>query len=187
MRKFLLRVFLAVRHLIIPDDRTPLQVAIDEGLTVGEHFVCQEGCVLDPGHVWLITIGNFVTLAPHVIILAHDASTKQAMGYTKIGNVNIGNNVFIGANSTVLPGVTIGDGAIIGANSLVSHDVPPDTVFVGNPARFLMTTAEYYEKNRARMETAPVYGAEYMKRNITAEQKEQMKQALTEHRIGFVV
>ncbi len=49
----------------------------------------------------------------------------------------IGNDVWIGQNSTILPGVHIGDGAIIGLNSVVSKDVEPYTVAAGNPARFI--------------------------------------------------
>lgn len=48
-----------------------------------------------------------VSIAPRVYILCHDASTKNTLGYTKIGRVRIGNNVYIGANTTILPGVTI--------------------------------------------------------------------------------
>ena len=74
-------------------------------------------CIIDPGHCWLISVGDRVTLAPRVHILAHDASLKETLGYTKIGRVKIGNDVFIGANTTILPGVTIGDKVVIGANS----------------------------------------------------------------------
>ena len=186
MRKLVLFFYRIIKHLINPDDRSQLQVEIDDGLTVGKRFNCQDGCIIDPGHAWLITIGDNVTFAPRVHIRAHDASTKSELDYTKIGLVNIGNNVFIGANSTVLPGVTIGDGSIIGANSLVTHDVPPGTVYAGNPAVFLMTVEEYYAKNRERMKTAPVYGIEYYRPNITPERKMQMKRELADHRIGFV-
>lgn len=50
------------------------------------------------------------------------------------GDINIGNDVWVGMNSTILSGVTIGDGAIIGAYSVVSKDVPPYSVACGNPA-----------------------------------------------------
>ena len=50
------------------------------------------------------------------------------------GDTVIGNDVWIGQNATILPGVHIGDGAIIGANSVVSSDVEPYTIVVGNPA-----------------------------------------------------
>lgn len=51
------------------------------------------------------------------------------------GDTVIGNDVWIGQNSTILPGVHIGDGAIIGANSVVGSDVNPYTIIVGNPAK----------------------------------------------------
>lgn len=82
-------------------------------MKVGDNPNFQDGIIFDPSHCWLITIGNNVTIAPRVYILCHDASTKLSLGYTKIGKVIIGNNVFIGANTTVLPSVTIGNGARI--------------------------------------------------------------------------
>ncbi|HWS73351.1 MAG TPA: acyltransferase [Thermoanaerobaculia bacterium] len=50
-------------------------------------------------------------------------------------HVTIGDDVWLGASSTILPGVTIGDGAVIGANSVVIRDVPPYEIHAGNPAR----------------------------------------------------
>lgn len=60
--------------------------------------------IIDPGHCWLIELGDDVTLAPRVHSLAHDASTKRELGYTRIAKVKIGSNVFIGAGSIVLSG-----------------------------------------------------------------------------------
>lgn len=67
------------------DIRSSLQVAIDNGLTIGKNPNIQDGVRLDPSHCWLISIGDCVTLAPNVVVLAHDASTKRKIGYTKIG------------------------------------------------------------------------------------------------------
>lgn len=67
---------------------------ISMGMKVGENFKRLNGVILDPSHCWLIEIGNNVTMAPNVHILCHDASTKQHLGYTKIGRVTIGDNVF---------------------------------------------------------------------------------------------
>lgn len=53
------------------------------------------------------------------------------------GDIVIGNDVWIGRESVIMPGVTIGDGAIIAAYSVVTKDVPPYTVAGGNPARFI--------------------------------------------------
>ena len=51
--------------------------------------------------------------------------------------MNIGKNVWIGGGSIILPGVSIGDGVTIGAGSVVTHDIPPYTVAVGNPCRVI--------------------------------------------------
>lgn len=156
------------------------------GLKVGKNFGRLNGVILDPSHCWLITIGDNVTLAPRVHILAHDASTKSFLNYTKIGRVNIGNNVFIGAESVVLPNVNIGDNVIIGANSTVTKDIPSNSVYAGNPARFMCTVEEYIEKNKKRMENSPVYEEEYTLRgNIDDSKKAKMYDEL-ENKIGFV-
>ena len=152
---------------------------ISMGMQVGSNFERLRGVVLDPSHCWLIQIGNNVTMDPNVHILCHDASTKQFLGYTKIGRVTVGNNVFIGAASVVLPGVTLGDNVILGANSTVAHDVPDNSVVVGSPARVVCTLEAYLEKEKRHMETAPVYGEEFTLRgHISAERRSRQKQEL---------
>ena len=64
---FLLSVKNRIFHI---DPRSQLEIAIDNGMTVGKHFQMKDGCILDPGHVFLITIGDNVTFAPRVHILA---------------------------------------------------------------------------------------------------------------------
>lgn len=159
---------------------------IKMGMKVGENFKRLNGVILDPAHCWLITIGDNVTMAPRVHILAHDASTKGFLNYTKIGRVNIGNNVFIGAESVVLPNVTIGDNVVIGANSTVTKDIPSNSVYAGNPAKFICTIDEYIEKNKRKMEESPVYGEEYtLRQNVDNSKKQKMYEEL-ENKIGFV-
>lgn len=58
---------------------------VKKGLTIGENVFINFGCIIDESFCWLIEIGNNVTLAPNVHILAHDASTKKELGYTKLG------------------------------------------------------------------------------------------------------
>ena len=55
----------------------------------------------------------------------------------RYGKIIIGNNCFIGARSTILPGVTIGDNTIIGAGSVVTKDIPSNVVAVGNPCKII--------------------------------------------------
>ena len=64
------------------------------------------------------------------------AELHMTMGHpTCKGNINIGNDVWIGAKSTIMSGVTIGDGAIIGSTATVAKDVPPYAIVVGNPGK----------------------------------------------------
>jgi len=157
------------------------------GMKVGKNFNRLHGVILDPAHCWLITIGDNVTMAPNVHILAHDASTCYEIGYAKIGRVNIGNNVFIGASTIVLPNVTIGDNVIIGAGAVVTKDLPSNGVYAGNPAKKIMCYSEYIEKQANSLRNSPVYGDEYTTRNkhLTNEQKAEMYSAL-ENSTGFV-
>lgn len=160
---------------------------IKMGLKVGKNFKRLNGVILDPGHCWLLEIGDNVTMAPRVHILCHDASTKTHLGYTKIGRVTIEDNVFIGASTVVLPDVTIGKNSIIGANSVVTKDVPEGVVMAGNPARVICTTEEYLAKQKAKMENLPCYDASYtLGGGITEEKKKQMKDELKD-KMGFVV
>lgn len=63
------------------------------------------------------------------------------------GKVTIGNNVYIGNNSLIMPGVIIGNNVLIAAGSVVTHSVPDNVVIGGNPAKILSTIEEYYKRN----------------------------------------
>lgn len=159
---------------------------VSMGLKIGKNFGRLNGVILDPSHCWLIEIGDNVTLAPRVHILCHDASTKTFLNYTKIGRVTIGSNVFIGAESVVLPGVTIGDNVIIGAGSIVTHDIPDGVVAIGNPARVVCSLEEYLHKEKMRMEESPCYGEEYtLRKNVPMELRLKQKSELS-RKIGYI-
>lgn len=155
-----------------------------DGLKVGENFQMLEGCMIDPGHCWLISIGDHVTLAPRVHILTHDASTKMFLGYTKIGKVTIGNHVFIGAGTIILPNTRIADNTIIGAGSVVTKDCKSG-VYAGNPARYICSMAEYLDKEKELMLHTCVYDREWTIGRITDERKDRMAKDLDDQ-IGFV-
>ena len=156
------------------------------GMKVGKNFKRLNGVILDPSHCWLIEIGDNVTLAPRVHILCHDASTKQFLNYTKIGRVTIGNNVFVGAESVVLPGVTIGDNVIIGANSTVTHNIPSNTVYAGTPAKMLGTLEEYLGKEKMRMENSPCYDEFYtLRKDVSMQFRMKQKDELA-GKMGYI-
>jgi acetyltransferase-like isoleucine patch superfamily enzyme len=99
-------------------------------------------------------IGRFTSIAPGVTILLGgehhlewvtnypfpllfpDARSISGYPYSR-GDVTIGSDVWIGQNALILSGVTIGDGAVIGANSVITRDVDPFSIWVGNPARLI--------------------------------------------------
>lgn len=144
---------------------------IKNGLKVGTDFTRMKGVILDPGHVWHIQIGDRVTIAPNVHILAHDSSFKLFLGYTRVGNVIIGNDVFIGAESVILPNVKIGNNCIIGANSTVHSSIPDNVVVAGNPAKIICTIEEYLEKARTQLAEFDVFDESYTLRNHLSNDK----------------
>lgn len=182
-----LSIYLWIRkHLLKIDDRSQLEIAISNGLKIGENCHILGECIIDPGHCWLISIGDNVTLAPRVHILAHDASTKRILGYTLIGRVTIGNNVFIGAGSIILPNVKIGNNVIVGAGSVVSRTIPDNSVALGTPARIICSYEEFVEKKKKIFSKTPHYSEEYAIGNITEEKKKQMIEELS-NTIGFII
>lgn len=160
---------------------------VGRGLKIGRNVVVQKDVVIDYSHVWHIEIGSDVTIAPRVIILAHDASTKNELGYTRVGKVMIGSRVFIGAGTIILPGVSIGDDVIIGAGSVVSRDIESNSVVVGNPARVLCTKSEFLEKKKIEMSLVPCFDESYTLRGgVSRETKAEMNEKMKD-RIGYVV
>lgn len=103
-----------------------------------------------------LQIGNHVTLTG-VTCLTHDASLKRFLGNdcNKIGRIVIGNNVFIGKQTVILPNVKIGDNVIVGVGSIVTHDIPSNSVVVGNPAKVMCSIDQFVEKHKRNMEEHP--------------------------------
>ena len=82
-----------------------------------------------------IIIGRNCHITYGCVILSHDGSAKQrGAGNDGEWKVIIGNNVFIGVNSVILPNVSIGENTVIGAGSVVTKDIPPNVIAKGNPA-----------------------------------------------------
>lgn len=157
----------------------------NRGLNLGVNVQFAGDVFLDPSHCFLINIGNNVTFAPNVRLIAHDASTKQFLGFTRIGMVTIRDDCFIGDSVVILPGVTIGPHAIVGAGSVVSKDVPQNSVVVGCPARVMCTLEEYLSKRKKAAEDIGVFGLEYREGDLTTERRNEMIKALATSQ-GFI-
>lgn len=93
-----------------------------------------------------ISVGKNTVIGYNTTILAHEYLITEY----RLGEVKIGNEVMIGANSTILPGVEIGDGAIVSAGTLVHRDVPAGSFVGGNPMQLIYTK----EQREQREQTA---------------------------------
>ena len=152
------------------------------GLTIGENTDIFTS-LIDYEHGYLISIGDNVTLASDVRLLTHDASTKKMLDYSKVGRIRIGNDVFVGAQSIILPNVSIGDRVVIGAGSVVTKDIPSNSVAAGNPCRIIGTYDDYEQKCRELFKNAPRQETEYEEKS--RDEKEQLRELLKEGGWGF--
>lgn len=92
-----------------------------------------------------IRFGDDCLVGPgvHIYTASHPVSVRErAMGNEFGKPVRIGNNVWLGGRSVILPGVTIGDGSVVGAGAVVTKDVPENVIVTGNPARILRALSE---------------------------------------------
>lgn len=156
----------------------------NRGVTFGENFNGPDSSI-DFCYGHLVTIGDKVTISG-TTILAHDGSTKKPLGYCKVAPVKIGNDVFIGYGSIVLPGVTIGNKVIVGAGTVVSKDIPDNVVVVrgtDSAYRVICTYDEYIDKQKKMMETLPISDINCLER--TENEWEQWKSELNKAGRGF--
>lgn len=169
----ILKIFKKVNYSNI-DNLRNRGVKIGENVDIINSYI--EYC-----HGFLVSIGNNVTIT-NASILAHDASTKKFIGYSKVGRVDIGNDVFIGYGSIILPNTKIGNKVIVGAGTVIAKDVPDNVVVVGNPFRILCTFDEYIEANIKKMKHGPTYNTLWS--NKSEEEKKQMFRELSDT-IGY--
>ena len=112
------------------------------GMKVGDKTSFALMVMLDVMFPEKISVGRNTVIGYNTTLLAHEYLIKEY----RLGNIEIGDEVMIGANVTVLPGVTIGDGAIVSAGTLVHKDVPAGAFVGGNPMRIIYTKEELQER-----------------------------------------
>ena len=134
--------------------RNPIKFAKDKGVKIGN------GCKIYAPDVgmfssepWLITIGDNCYITYGVRFITHDGGTLvikpeeyNADPFVICGDITVGNNVYIGERTTILPGVTIGDNVIIGCGAVVCKDIPSNSIAAGVPCRVINTRNAYVDK-----------------------------------------
>lgn len=110
---------------------------------------------------YLISIGNHVRINSGVKLITHDGgywilrSPKSGYGDTfkyadKFGRIIIMDNVHIGTDVIIMPGVTIGENTVIACGAIVTHDVPPNSIWGGIPAKYIESLDEYVKKAKEK-------------------------------------
>jgi len=101
------------------------------GMKVGRNVAVGLSAVFDIFFPELIELGDNCIIGYGTTVLAHEFLRRE----WRTGNVRIGRNVLVGANSTILAGVSIGDNSVVGACSLVNGNIPANSFYAGVPAR----------------------------------------------------
>jgi acetyltransferase-like isoleucine patch superfamily enzyme len=96
-----------------------------------------------------IEIGNNLRMGPHVGLISANHDPDDYDRWLPAEPIRIGDNVWIGMNSVVMPGVRIGNNVVIGANSVVTHDLPDNVVAVGSPCRAVREKPPYQGRDYA--------------------------------------
>lgn len=117
---------------------SPFWCDLGFNISVGKNFYANRNLIIQDGA--RVTFGNNVLIGPNCLITTAEHVKDPELrknGYEIAKSVNISDNVWIGAGSTILAGVTIGENTIIGAGSLVNKNIPANVVAVGNPCRVI--------------------------------------------------
>ena len=116
-------------------------------ITIGENFYTNHNVTILDGAK--VTFGDNVFIAPNCVFstAGHPIDSEQrAKGLEIARPITVGNNVWIGANVSVLPGVTIGSSSIIGAGRVVNKDIPEGVIAAGNPCKVIRKITEEDKK-----------------------------------------
>ena len=114
------------------------------GVKIGKN--CSIGTIEFGSEPYLVTIGDYVQITKDVKFFCHGAAwvlRRENPNVDFFGKIKVGNNVYIGNNSLIMPGVTIGDNVIIAAGSVVAKTIPNDSIVGGNPAKIIGNVNEF--------------------------------------------
>jgi len=117
------------------------------GANLGKNIFFGEGVYIELENAKLLQIAEGVTLSAFCKIILHDSSLNNVKGFDVLyGKVIIGKNAYIGAGSIILPGSVIGENTIVGAGSVVKGVLKENSIYAGNPVRYLGSIGQMQEK-----------------------------------------
>ncbi|USD24820.1 acyltransferase [Flagellimonas marinaquae] len=139
------KIFHLLKNYYFIFTKSGVEYARSLGVTIGSD--CRVLTSSFGSEPWLITIGNKVTITSGVRLLTHDGATwlcedKKGRRYS-YKKITIGDNVFIGTNSILMPGVKIDHNVIVAAGSVVTKSVPTGVIVGGNPAKIIGSYEDY--------------------------------------------
>lgn len=120
---------------IIDSQNIKKGILCDPGDNLGNYIQATNG----------IIFGNNIELGPGVKIISSNHKVNNFIKHEECQPIIIGNNVWIGANSVVLPGVNIGNNVVVGAGSIVTKNIDSNSIAVGNPCKVIKIKEEYIE------------------------------------------
>lgn len=137
-----------------------------EGVQIGKG--CRILSNVATSEPWLVSIGDRVTISSRVSLVTHDGSgwmlqDERGRRY-RYAPIRIGDDVFVGAGATIMPGVEIGDRVVVGAGSVVTRSVPSGSVVAGVPARVVSTFDDLVSRMRDWPAASDMKGSTYRER-----------------------
>lgn len=151
------RYYILFFHFLIPQKLFRLNPKVKWPVhftsKVIDHLNITKGILCDPGDNLSnyiqatngIHFGSNIELGPGVKIISSNHNINNFRNQIESNPIKIGNNVWVGANTVILPSVKIGDNVVIGAGSIVVKDIPSNSIAVGNPCKVVKIKDEYLE------------------------------------------
>lgn len=156
------RYYILFFHFLIPQKIFRLNPKAKWPIHFTSKIICPEnikkGILCDPGDnpgIYIqannpIIIGSNVGFGAGSKIISSIHSHNNHSNHNIASPIIIGDNVFIGANSVILPSVSIGNNVVVGAGSIISKNIPPNSIAVGNPCK-VIRKKENYDENFSKI------------------------------------